>query len=80
MDFAIVRQFFKDPKRSRKILYIAPTKALCDERHRDWSSKLQRIYRTCKTQNEQSIDSVGVEVTGDSDGQRLTFMKEADLM
>ncbi len=51
----MIRQFTKDPPRKTKIIYIAPSKALCSERYRDWSSKLQKVYRKC------------AEVTGDTE-------------
>lgn len=58
--------FIKDPTRTKKVLYIAPTKALCNERNRDWNSKMQTIYRTC------------AELTGDSDISEDT--EKADLI
>lgn len=49
--------------KSRKILYIAPSKALCEERYEDWSRRLQSLQ-------------IGVEVamiTGDSADPSMAF-------
>lgn len=43
----MMRQFQADPQRSKKIVYIAPSKALCNERFNDWNSRMHLIYRKC---------------------------------
>lgn len=66
MELAMLRQFMHDAKRTRKIVYISPSKALCRERSQDWSSKLQLLFRKC------------VEITGDSEVS--DNLKDVDLI
>ncbi len=50
------------------MIYIAPTKALCSERHKDWSARLA---------------VVGVKVgllTGDTPTENISTVKSADLI
>jgi len=68
MELAMIRQFIQDPQRIGKIVYIAPSKALCGERHADWSSKFQRIFRktallTGDTEVVDTIEDVDLIVT-----------------
>ena len=42
-DMQIHEQFSATMPRSRKILYIAPSKALCEERYDDWSRRLHAM-------------------------------------
>lgn len=74
-EMAIVRLLEKKVKSNpsdkllnSKILYMAPTKALCKERYEDWSSKFQPL--NC---------SVGL-LTGDSSFIELDSIKKSDLI
>lgn len=55
MEMAMLRQMQRDPQATRRILYLAPSRALCSERYRDWNSRLVKIYRKA------------VEITGDNE-------------
>ncbi|ORZ02937.1 P-loop containing nucleoside triphosphate hydrolase protein, partial [Syncephalastrum racemosum] len=67
MELAIVRTLLQ--KRNEiKIVYMAPTKSLCAERARDWSSKFERLGVTCK------------EFTGDTDYTTVDAISKCDLI
>lgn len=51
-----------------KILYVAPTKALCNERYTDWFSKFQ------------SLNCIVGLLTGDSPFVELDFIRKSDLI
>lgn len=51
-----------------KAIYLAPIKALCDERHADWSSRFGKLGYNVR------------KFTGDSDGDDLLEMHEADVV
>ena len=51
-----------------KIIYQAPTKALCSERRRDWSQKFGCLGLNCE------------ELTGDSDQAQLRHVQNADII
>ena len=51
-----------------KVVYQAPTKALCSERHRDWQKKFSYLGLRCE------------ELTGDSDPNKLRHMQKADII
>ncbi|BFZ60560.1 ATP-dependent DNA helicase MER3 [Saitoella coloradoensis] len=53
---------------SSKMIYMAPTKALCSERKRDWDKKFRGLGIT-----------VG-ELTGDTDAGGLSAVKESDII
>lgn len=51
-----------------KIVYTAPTKALCAERKRDWASKLSALGLRCE------------ELTGDTEAAQLRHVQSADVI
>ncbi|KAJ8612735.1 hypothetical protein MRB53_037311 [Persea americana] len=51
-----------------KVVYQAPTKSLCSERHRDWSDKFRTLGLTC------------AELTGDSDAFSQRDVANADII
>ena len=55
---------------SKKILYIAPNKALCEERCEDWTKRLQSINPTIEI----------ALVTGDSDSQSFSRIASSHLI
>lgn len=67
-ELAICRTMKHEQAASFKIVYMAPTKALCSERLRDWHSK----FSAC------SLDVQ--EVTGDSDAHSLRAVQNADII
>ncbi|KAJ6490475.1 hypothetical protein DFH09DRAFT_1003499 [Mycena vulgaris] len=48
-ELAVIRMLMqaKDSGKSVKCVYMAPTKALCSERHRDWTSKFDALGIKC---------------------------------
>lgn len=67
-ELAICRLLHQAPGGSYKIVYMAPTKALCSERYHDWKDKFQ------------SLDLSVKEVTGDSDLSSLHSVQNADII
>ena len=55
---------------NKKILYIAPNKALCEERYDDWTRRLQSIYPSIEI----------ALVTGDSDSQSFRQIASSHLI
>lgn len=51
-----------------KIIYQAPTKALCSERQRDWSRKFGQVGLQCE------------ELTGDTEQAQLRHVQNADII
>ncbi|KAG8745618.1 Sec63 [Ceratobasidium sp. 414] len=60
-----------------KCVYMAPTKAICSERHRDWSNKFSHIGAKCNVQHASSKKFAGVELTGDTMVTGRQALKEA---
>ncbi|EJD53129.1 P-loop containing nucleoside triphosphate hydrolase protein, partial [Auricularia subglabra TFB-10046 SS5] len=46
-ELAIIRMIANDGSKSSKCVYMAPTKALCSERFRDWSTKFEPLGIKC---------------------------------
>lgn len=65
-ELAILRMLEYDP--SAKAVYMAPTKSLCSERFRDWTSKLSKLGVTC------------IELTGDTEYSSLKDAKMANII
>lgn len=68
LELAICRAIAISATGQYKIVYQAPTKALCDERQRDWKKKLDSLGLKCVT------------VTGDSDFADLRAVQSANLI
>jgi len=57
MELAILRLFSIQGQTNTKVIYISPTKALCDERQRDWASRFHALNLTCKSLTGDTIFS-----------------------
>lgn len=68
LELAICRAIASNSTDQYKIVYQAPTKALCSERQRDWHTKFMQIGLTC------------AELTGDSDAQDLRKVQSANII
>ncbi|KAF2153517.1 P-loop containing nucleoside triphosphate hydrolase protein [Myriangium duriaei CBS 260.36] len=67
-ELAIARTILQCPAADYKIVYMAPMKALCSERKRDWQAKFAPLNLT--------VD----EVTGDSDHVCLRAVRDAQVI
>lgn len=68
LELAICRAISKTSMGQYKIVYQAPTKALCSERQRDWQKKFGPLNLNC------------VELTGDSDLADLRNVQSANII
>lgn len=68
LELAICRAITKNSTGQYKIVYQAPTKALCSERQRDWQKKFGPLNLDC------------VELTGDSDSADLRNIQNANII
>ncbi|CAL9071793.1 unnamed protein product [Musa textilis] len=59
---------FNHIKGTLKTIYIAPSKALVQEKHRDWSMKLHSLAIKC------------LEMTGDNESYKAKNIQEADII
>lgn len=68
LELAICRAIATNATGQYKIVYQAPTKALCSERHRDWEKKFNSIGLNC------------AELTGDSNASDLRNVQSANII
>lgn len=68
LELAICRAITMNSTSQYKIVYQAPIKALCSERHRDWQRKFGPLGLHC------------VELTGDSDAADLRSVQSANII
>jgi ATP-dependent DNA helicase HFM1/MER3 len=68
LELAVCRAVATNATGQYKIVYQAPTKALCSERQRDWSAKFSPIGLTC------------AELTGDSDASDIRNVQSANII
>ncbi|KAI9350317.1 putative DEAD/DEAH box DNA helicase [Obelidium mucronatum] len=68
MELAIVRLISKPGGDRAKIIYIAPTKALCSERAKDWTKKFRVLGITCG------------ELTGDTDSAQVRDVQQSNII
>ncbi|KAH6633045.1 nucleotide-sugar transporter-domain-containing protein [Boeremia exigua] len=68
LELAVCRAVATNSTGQYKIVYQAPTKALCSERQRDWDNKFTQIGLKC------------AELTGDSDGSDLRNVQSANII
>lgn len=68
MELAICRAVATSTTDQYKIVYQAPTKALCAERQRDWGKKFSQVGLKC------------AELTGDSDAADLRSVQSANII
>ncbi|KAK4545902.1 hypothetical protein LTR36_002466 [Oleoguttula mirabilis] len=68
LELAICRLINGFANGSYKIVYQAPTKSLCSERHRDWQAKFGPLDLQC------------AELTGDTDGAQLRNVQSASII
>lgn len=68
LELAICRAVVSNSTDQYKVVYQAPTKALCSERQRDWGRKFAQVGLTC------------AELTGDSDAIDLRNVQSANII
>lgn len=68
LELAICRAISKNSTSQYKIVYQAPTKALCSERQRDWQKKFGPLGLNC------------AELTGDSESADLRSVQSANII
>ncbi|KIW14781.1 hypothetical protein PV08_07566 [Exophiala spinifera] len=68
MELAICRLIAASAGSDFKVVYQAPTKALCSERYRDWQSKFGHLNLHC------------TELTGDTDSKHLNNVQSANII
>ena len=68
MELAICRLLSTLEDERFKVVYQAPTKSLCAERHRDWSTKFLSLGLQC------------AELTGDTDPTHLRAVQQAQII
>ncbi|KAJ3332458.1 Sec63 [Blyttiomyces sp. JEL0837] len=68
MEVAIARLIMQSGTENIKVVYIAPTKALCNERCEDWKKKLRALGFTC------------CELTGDTEHQNLRETQQSNVI
>ena len=68
LELAICRLLGSSHFDQSKIVYVAPTKSLCAERHRDWELKFRSLGLQC------------AELTGDTDYAQQAHVQKADLI
>lgn len=68
LELAICRAVATNSTGQYKVIYQAPTKALCSERQRDWDKKFTQIGLKC------------AELTGDSDATDLRNVQSASII
>ena len=68
MELAICRLLAQNRNADFKVIYQAPTKALCAERYRDWNAKFGTLGLEC------------AELTGDTEFSQLRQVQEAKII
>ncbi|KAF9700744.1 hypothetical protein EKO04_001546 [Ascochyta lentis] len=68
LELAVCRAVATNTTGQYKVVYQAPTKALCSERQRDWDKKFTQIGLKC------------AELTGDSDASDLRNVQSANII
>jgi len=68
LELAICRLITTSDPHAFKVIYQAPTKALCTERHKDWSTRFRHL------------DIKVAEITGDSEVYQLKAISNADII
>jgi ATP-dependent DNA helicase HFM1/MER3 len=68
LELAVCRAVATNATGQYKVVYQAPTKALCSERQRDWAAKFNKLGLKC------------AELTGDSDAGDLRNVQSANII
>ncbi|KAI8825871.1 Sec63 Brl domain-containing protein [Fimicolochytrium jonesii] len=68
MELAVLHLLSRPDGENAKVVYMAPTKALCSERVRDWQQKFRTLGITCN------------ELTGDSDNLRTCEIQQSNII
>ncbi|KAI9009744.1 Sec63 Brl domain-containing protein [Gaertneriomyces semiglobifer] len=68
MELAILHQLAQSNGENAKFVYMAPTKALCNERTKDWQQKFRMLGLTCN------------ELTGDTDNLRIYEIQQSNII
>ncbi|KAJ3086769.1 Sec63, partial [Quaeritorhiza haematococci] len=67
-ELAIINLLMKPEGDQAKVIYMAPTKALCGERAKDWQKKFRTLGIECK------------ELTGDTDNSNIQDVQRANII
>jgi ATP-dependent DNA helicase HFM1/MER3 len=62
-----------------QVVYIGPTKSLCQERVKDWNMRLMGLRKRC-IYCQQSFANQGGELTGDTDGDTASTIRDNDII
>ncbi|KNC99300.1 uncharacterized protein SPPG_09286 [Spizellomyces punctatus DAOM BR117] len=68
MELAILHQLSQPDGDNAKVVYMAPTKALCNERTKDWQQKFRTLGISCN------------ELTGDTDNLRTYEIQRSNII
>ncbi|KAI8922392.1 Sec63 Brl domain-containing protein [Powellomyces hirtus] len=68
MELAILRLLSQPDGDNAKVVYMAPTKALCNERNQDWQKKFRVLGISCN------------ELTGDTDNLRVNEIQQSNII
>ncbi|KAJ3016305.1 Sec63 [Thoreauomyces humboldtii] len=68
MELAILQQLSQPEGDNAKVVYIAPTKALCNERNKDWQQKFRTLGITCN------------ELTGDTNSLSENEIQRSNII
>jgi len=67
-ELAICKTMIDTPSLGHKVVYLAPTKALCSERQRDWAKKFAKLGMNVE------------EITGDSENNSLKAVQRSNII
>ncbi|KAK9453923.1 hypothetical protein V1511DRAFT_503616 [Dipodascopsis uninucleata] len=67
-ELAIIKTLIDNSSSNSKIVYIAPTKSLCNERFHDWATRFSTISLTCAS------------LTGDTSAEEIETVRNADII
>ena len=62
------------------MIYIGPTKSLCQERARDWKEKFVGLGVRCTFLYQHAHRDIGRELTGDTDAEDTVVLRENDIV
>ncbi|KAJ3288448.1 Sec63, partial [Borealophlyctis nickersoniae] len=68
MELAIIRLLMRPDGDNAKVVYMAPTKALCNERTKDWQKKFRTLGLTCN------------ELTGDTNYGQMYEIQRSNII
>ncbi|TPX65577.1 hypothetical protein SpCBS45565_g05095 [Spizellomyces sp. 'palustris'] len=89
MELAILHQLSQPDGDNAKVVYMAPTKALCNERTKDWQQKFRTLGISCMSEwrfagtdnmNYKNRSRIGNELTGDTDNLRAYEIQRSNII